>query len=137
MRSKILFLTLLLLAGCRAPVSVEQFVKGAGPYSFPLDLSDTTVVYDLDFYTMLDAPVTDGEMPLVVHWKAPSGALFSETVYFPLSGKEFLGSTQVRAPYRAGVSPSEPGLWSMVVSVPDTVSVPGLLGLGLVVTKSH
>lgn len=138
MRSKFLVIgaLCLLMAGCRAPVSLESFVKGSGPYAFDLDLSDTTVVYDLDFYTMLDAPVARGEMPLVVHWKAPSWALYSETVYLPLSGGSgFPGSPQVRAPYRSGVSPEEPGRWTMAVSVPDTVSVPGLLGLGLVVTR--
>ena len=125
---------------CRQPGSVELFVPGeTGPFAFSVDLSDTTAAYDFDFYTRLDGRhrdiLSDTEMPMTVTWTAPSGALYVETVYVPLSGSdETFYSRQVRAPYRSDVVPAEAGAWQIRVSLP--VSVPGLRGLGLIVKRN-
>ena len=48
-------MALFLLTGCREPMSVEKFVKGEGPYTFFVDMGDSTAVYDFDLYTRVDA----------------------------------------------------------------------------------
>ena len=133
----IVLLSLAALAGCREPMSVEKFVKGEGPYTFFVDMSDSTAVYDFDLYTRVDAPLDSlrkmTAMPLQVTWTSPSFHVFREDVYLPMEGKTSLFSRQVRAPYRAGVRSSEWGQWQVVVRVPDAPA--GLCGMGLVVER--
>jgi len=127
----------LLLSGCREPMSVERFVEGEGPYTFFVDLSDTTATYDFDFYTRVDAPRDSlrnlRALPLTVSWSSPSFHVFREEVYMPMEGESTFYSRQIRVPYRAGVRPEEPGPWTLTVLVADPPE--GLRGLGLVVTR--
>ncbi len=120
----------LLLSACREPASVETFIPGDGPYEFVLDMADTTVGYNLDFFTRIDAASGQeipSEMPLLVQWKSPSDSLLREKVYLPLAA-------EVYEPYRAGVSPVEAGLWTLTVYAPSAPE--GLRGLGLVLTRT-
>ena len=125
------------LAGCREPMSVEKFVRGEGPYTFFVDMVDSTASYDFDFYTRVDAPLDSlrkmQALPLQVTWTSPSFHVFREDVYLPMEGKTSLFSRQVRAPYRAGVRPEEWGPWQVVVRVQDPPE--GLCGMGLVVER--
>jgi hypothetical protein len=133
----IAFLLGILLTSCREPMSMEKFVKGEGPYTFFVDMVDSTASYDFDFYTRVDAPLDSLRklvaMPLQVTWTSPSFHVFREDVYLPMEGKTSLFSLQVRAPYRAGVRPEEWGPWQVVVRVPDPPE--GLCGMGLVVHR--
>ena len=119
-------------------MSVERFVKGEGPYTFFVDMSDSTAAYDFDLYTRVDAPVDTlkkmAALPLQVTWTSPSFHVFREEVYLPMEGKMSLFSKQVRAPYRAGVQPNEWGQWQVVVRVQDPPE--GLCGMGLVVSRN-
>jgi|GEM_PF-945525 len=141
MRKALLAVLPVLLAAlsCREPLSSERFVRGEGPFTFPVDMTDTAAAYDFDFYTRVDARPDEivrlGEVPVVVRWHSPADSLYDETVYLPLQGRTSFFTRDVRAAYRADVRPYEAGLWTVTVSLPDTVSVPGLRGLGLVVTK--
>ena len=130
-------LSLAALAGCREPMSVERFVKGEGPYTFFVDMTDTTAAYDFGLYTRVDAPLDTlkklAALPLQVTWTSPSFHVFREEVYLPMEGKMSLFSKQVRAPYRAGVRPEEWGPWQVVVRVQDPPE--GLCGMGLVVHR--
>jgi hypothetical protein len=38
-------------------MSVERFVGGEGPYTFFVEMGDSTASYDFDFYTRVDAPL--------------------------------------------------------------------------------
>ena len=108
---------------------MEKFVKGEGPYTFFVDMSDSTASYDFDLYTRVDAPVDSlrklAALPLQVTWTSPTFHVFREEVYLPMEGKMSLFSKQVRAPYRAGVR----------VRVQDPPE--GLCGMGLVVAKNR
>ena len=108
---------------------MEKFVKGEGPYTFFVDMSDSTASYDFDLYTRVDAPVDSlrklAALPLQVTWTSPTFHVFREEVYLPMEGKMSLFSKQVRAPYRAGVRPEEWGPWQVVVR------------MGLVVAKNR
>ena len=134
-------LLLLSAVSCREPMGSECFVPGEGPFSFPVDMADTTASYDFDFYTRVDALPNEiarlTELPLVVCWQSPSDSLYAETVWMPMQGPSSFFTRDVHTPYRADVRPREAGLWTMTVSLPDTVSVPGLRGLGLVITKKR
>ena len=129
----------ILLTGCREPMSVERFVKGEGPYTFFVEMSDSTASYDFDLYTRVDAPADSlrklAALPLQVTWTSPTFHVFREEVYLPMDGKMSLFSKQVRAPYRAGVRPEEWGPWQLVVRVQDPPE--GLCGMGLVVTRKR
>ena len=136
-----LALLTLLLASCRAPASMEQFVRvqdrAEDGYHFSADLSDTTHCYDFTFYTRLDGRA--GEMPadplpLTVTWVSPSQEGFTETVWLDVTGRpDSWFSRQIYAPYRSGVAVKEPGKWQLIVSTPGT---PALRGLGLRVAKT-
>jgi hypothetical protein len=130
--------SLMLFTGCREPMSVEEFVKGEGPYTFFVDMTDSTATYDFDFYTRVDAPQDSlrkmQALPLTVTWTSPSFHVFKEEVYLPMEGHLSLFSRDVRAPYRAGVRPREWGPWQMTVRVTDPPE--GLRGMGLVVARN-
>ena len=123
----------LLAVSCREPGSVESFIRGEGPYVFTVDMTDSTAVYDLDLYTRIDAREYPAQLPLNISWKAPSGILFSETVYLPVGRGTSFFSHDAYAPYRAGVVPSQWGEWTVTVTVPSAPE--GLCGMGLVVKK--
>ena len=135
----IAFLCCILLTGCREPMSVEKFVRGEGPYTFFVDMVDSTAAYDFDFYTRVDAPLDSlrklQALPLTVTWTSPSFHVFKEEVYLPMEGHMSLFSKEVRAPYRAGVQPEEWGQWVVNVRVTDPPE--GLRGMGLVVVRKR
>jgi hypothetical protein len=134
-----IILLVCLFAGCREPMSMEKFVEGEGPYTFFVDMGDTTATYDFDFYTRIDAPadtlVRMTSLPLQVTWTSPTFHVFREDVYMPLEGRITAFSRQVRVPYRAGVRPEEPGPWTIMVRVTDPPK--GLRGMGLVVERKR
>ena len=132
-------LLLVLVSGCREPMSVERFVKGEGPFTFFVDMSDSTATYDFDFYTRVDAPLDSlrklSALPLQVTWTSPTFHVFREDVYMPMEGRTSFFSREVRAPYRADVRPEEPGPWTLSVRVEDAPD--GFCGLGLVVKRKR
>ena len=132
-----MFIVSLLLTGCKEPMSVERFVKGEGPYTFFVEMEDSTASYDFDFYTRVDAPLDSlrrmEALPLTVTWTSPSFHVFKEEVYLPMDGQTTFFSRQVRAPYRSGVRPEEWGQWVLAVRVADPPE--GLRGMGLVVRR--
>ena len=138
-RASYILLFFLLLTGCKEPMSVERFVKGEGPFTFFVDMSDSTATYDFDFYTRVDAPLDSlrklAALSLQVTWTSPSFHVFREDVYMPMEGRTSFFSREVRAPYRADVSPEEPGPWTLSVRVEDIPE--GFCGLGLVVKRKR
>lgn len=120
------FLALSLVVSCGKPASYEQFVRvdqaADGVYSFDLDFTDSTAVYDIGFYT----PAVDGEcsLPLAVSWFSGDGLLqMEERVYLAL------GREDVIKEYRTRVSPAPAGVWELKVRVTDAPE--GFLGLGI------
>lgn len=143
MPNKILtyLLCLLLAAACREPSSVEQFIAAPGPYEFQVEMRDTTVLYDFSFYTRLDGYPSElqeaQELPLRITWISPSGKNYTENVYMPLTGRSSLFSRQVLQPYRTNVQPVQPGLWTLMVTVPYSDGREILRGLGLTVSQHY
>ena len=136
-RAPYILLLLLLLTGCKEPMSVERFVKGEGPYTFFVDMTDSTASYDFDLYTRVDAPMDSlrkmTSLPLTVTWTSPTFHVFKEDVYMPMEGQGSFFSRQIRVPYRAGVRPTEWGKWVIAVRVNNPPE--GLRGMGLVVER--
>ena len=118
-------------------MSVERFVKGEGPYTFFVEMTDSAASYDFDLYTRVDAPKDSlkkmTSLPLTVTWTSPSFHVFKEDVYMPTEGQGSFFSRQIRAPYRAGVRPTEWGQWVIAVRVNNPPE--GLRGMGLVVER--
>ena len=117
------------LCCCSRPTEREIFVKAVNAvgnvYSFELPMEDSLATYDLSFYTRIDSPVSRraaGSLELDVRWESPSGEAADETVYMDVT-------SQVET-YRSGVSPLEPGVWTLKVQVVNPPE--GLRGLGLV-----
>ena len=135
-----LLFVLLLAVACREPFSVEQFIPAPGPYTFQVDMTDTTSLYDFTFYTRLDGNPAElqaaRELPLRITWTSPSHSAYTENVYMPLEGRSELFSRQVYQPYRTGVSPVEAGIWTMTVAIPYSDGREVIRGLGLVVTQT-
>lgn len=98
-----------------------------------MDLSDSTAVWDISFYTRVDAADAPSEMELSATWTSPSAESLTETVYLPLSEGTSFFSREACVPYRTAVAPAERGLWTLTVTVPFPPD--GLRGLGLVVTR--
>jgi hypothetical protein len=129
-----------LLAACREPFSAEQFVRGAGPYVFTVDMSDTTAAYDFDLFTRLDGWHTEiqalNSTLLRAEWRSPSDSVLVEKVYLPLKGSRLYYYTKdIYQPYRADVRPVEPGLWTLTIRPEDRAQLLPLRGMGLVVKK--
>ena len=121
-------------AACSRPTSTETFLRGSGPYTFTVDMADSTAAYDFDLYTRVDAAGDPGSILLNITWKAPSDSAFTESVYLPVSQGASPFSRDAYAPYRAGVVPVENGIWTVTVAVPRPPE--GLCGMGLVVRRS-
>ena len=123
---------------CREPVSIENFVKNPdGPWSFKVDMTDSTRTYDIWLYTRTDTrPSRLNQVsciPLDMKWTSPEGKTFSETVFMPVrdSVRHFFYSGESSRPYRTGLSPVEHGIWSLEASVPDSARIKGFRGLGI------
>ena len=136
-------LLLLFVTGCVSQMGSEEFIRGKGPYCFAVDFSDSLCTYDLALYSRIDAREKNiramGELPVTIVWTAPDGAgEFSESAFLPLDGeRRGYFSRQVWQRYRKGVKPSVYGEWTISVSIPDTVRVRGLRGMGLEVLRDY
>lgn len=141
-RSSLYILLALFVISCAEPLSTEQFIPGGGPYTFTVDMSDTTAVYDFDLYTRLDGDPEDliplkGTL-LRAEWRSPSDSLLVEKIWLPLTGtRQSFFSRQVYEPYRADMRPVEPGLWTLTFRQEDRSQVVPFRGLGLVVKKNR
>ena len=127
---------LLLLASCSNPRSVETFApteEGSAAYRFELDLSDTSVFYDLSFYGRIDADraLLDSlqALPLEVVFNAPDNTLYGESVAVPLRRDHPL-SASFSVPYRSHMRPVLPGTWLLTLTAPDGLE--GLQGVGII-----
>ncbi len=125
-----------LAVSCMEPLSTEKFIRGEGPYSFTVDMSDSTAVYCLDFYTRVDARECPPSLPVVISWTSPSDSVYSESGIIPLIGRRSVFSTDIYAPFMVDVSPYESGVWTLGV-VPMAQLPKGFRGLGLVVSKKR
>jgi len=119
----VLFLTA--VCACSRPVSEEYFIlKGNAPdgvYAFTLDLSDTTVTYDISFFLRPDRRDPSG-FPLTVSWYQGDSLRYTENLFFP-AGKE-------TAPYRSGVRMSDPGEWTLCLE--PCCPPAGFSGIGVI-----
>lgn len=135
----------ILAVSCSEPRVSETFVPfektdSLGRYCFELELTDSTVLYDLSFYSRIDCTRSQfcqiREFPLEVTMVSPSAVEYSELVYIPVSafgpgdGPDYVFYEK----YRSGLVPVEYGVWKMSVKVPD---IKGMRGLGLVVEKKQ
>ena len=128
---------LALAVACSNPKSVESFAPAekqeATAYSFSLDLSDTTLVWDLAFYGRIDGTREELEgfdaLPLDVRFTAPDGSRYGEHVLVPLHRDSPL-SLSFHETYRRGMKPVLPGQWELTLSAPDAPE--GLRGVGII-----
>lgn len=130
------------LLSCSEPRMTEMFVRpqqkdADGSYAFCLEMDDSLSVYSLDFYTRIDCPPEDfaalGDMQLDIRLYSPAGKEYSECVYLPVgtfSASRYFSKDYI-VPYRSGFRPSEPGSWTMKVTVIREEAVKGLRGLGV------
>ncbi len=134
----ILLSALLLFAASCRPASYEQFIRADqaqdGEYVFALDLSDSTVTYDLSLYTRVDpalmaAATPSAELALQVCWQSTAGEAMSENVYLPYGAAG--GTVQL---YRSGIKPSPAGEWRLTIT-PMTPPA-GLRGLGIICKRN-
>ena len=132
----------LILVACVRSPSTERFILSEdstdGVYSFPLDMADSLVSYDIWLYSRIDArkhkPSSYEGVPLEITWVSPSGELYGEDLYFPAfttdSGvRRSFFSRQIKSLYRSGVVPRESGLWTLKIKV--GVETEGFRGLGV------
>lgn len=127
---------LLLAASCSNPKSVEPFAPAeeeATAYRFTLDLSDTTLVWDLGFYGRIDGTREELEglevLPLQVLFTAPDGSTYGERVRVPLHRDTPL-SLSFDETYRRSMKPVLPGEWELTLTAPDAPE--GLTGVGII-----
>lgn len=126
----LLFLFCCLALSCTPPGAYEKFVPAPGTeeniYIFDVDLSDTTCLYDVSFYTKVDTPlVKPREMKsfkMDIFWVSPSDVRFEEIVYYP--------SWETTVLYRSSVEVAEAGEWRLAIQLTDPPK--GLRGLGVV-----
>ena len=133
------------LASCSAPMVSERFRQlsdrdSLGRFCFDLDMSDSLVRYDIEFYTRVDCSVMSfaslPDIPVNVELVSPSGVSFSEDVFLAKStfNVERMGTYDSRVPYRVDCIPVEYGGWKMFLSVP---AVRGLCGMGVIMSAKR
>ena len=139
-------LSLLAVWACSRPISTEQFIPASqaegGVYPFAADFSDSLGRYDLYLYTKVDHNVWkfldfDGTS-LALEWESPSGRCYADTVFLQPSDvtHSTYFSQAIRVLYRSGVSPKEPGQWTIRLSlVGDDAYREGLRGFGLQIVR--
>lgn len=136
-------LALLAAMSCARPSMVEEYRlvderDSTGRFSYDLDLSDSASVYDLLFYTRFDCPSKTfsalEDLQVNVEIVSPSGTVYGETVYIPVSGfkSDKRGTYDSKVEYRRGLVPVECGIWEMKLAVPQTK---GLRGIGVINVK--
>lgn len=130
MKNLLPLLLLLLAVSCRQPQSTETFLRGTGPFEFAVDMGDSTLVYDFDLFSRIDATEFPSQLQLDIAWKNPVDSVFTETVWLPVSRGNSFFSQEAYAPYRADVVPAVFGPWTLSVAVPNPPE--GFRGLGLV-----
>ncbi|MCR5019309.1 MAG: hypothetical protein K6A64_11000 [Bacteroidales bacterium] len=141
------FFCLMYIVACREPSVSEEFIPAPGPYEFALDFSDSLAKYDVALFTRIDSHEKTmralGELPVTATWVAPSldGEVplgtFTEEFFLPLEGaRRSYFSRQVWHPYRSGVVPAVYGEWKLTLSLPDSIKVHGMRGMGVEVVKS-
>lgn len=122
-----------LVLSCTRPDTYEKFVPAPGTedniYLFDIDLSDSTSLYDVSFYTKVDTPVVKPKrlesFKMHIFWVSPSDIRLEETVYYP--------SWETIVPYRTGIKVSEAGEWRLAIQITDPPK--SLRGLGVIVKR--
>ena len=141
----VLLCAVMALSACSEPLSSDTFVRNSqrdalGMYSFDLDMSDSTYVYDMDLYTRFDGSVRKirnvGNIPLKIRVYDAEGNCYEEQSCLTASSSASSGafSRYCRVPYRHGCVPKNFGLWKIQIETPGPESA-GMTGLGLIVTK--
>lgn len=136
---------LMMLFSCSGPSSEEQFVKfgdrADGRYVFSADMSDSLSVYDMSLYTRIDCSrrefASEGDIRTEILLVSPSGKEYGETVYLCRSAFTTSDSLswEFMQDYRSGIHPSEFGIWTVSVRIPEDESIPGFRGLGLILSR--
>lgn len=114
-----------MLSSCSRPVQVETYVgarhrNADGMYSMTVDMSDTLASYDFTIFTRLDLRKSqfeqlDGSIGVGAEWVAPDSTRYREFFYIPKDS--YSSSTSFSKdyflPYRRGVVPNLPGVWTV------------------------
>ena len=139
---KNLIIMVCILSACSAPSSTESFVRCGdrtdGKYVFSADMSDSSEVYAMAFYTRIDCSKAEfaglKDIRADIVFVSPSGDRYGETVFFPKSAFRTSDSLtwNFSEEYREGISPIECGLWRVEVNIPEDDDIKGFRGLGMV-----
>ncbi len=146
LKTALILAVLTAAVSCVQPSSTETFIRSSerGPdraYRFSIDMSDSTLTYDLRLYTRIDCtPAQFDALPdpeLVMRYIAPSGLETNETFTIlkdDFSRREYF-TADYDMPCRTDFRPREHGIWQLCVTVSNEARIPGLLGLGLQVRR--
>ncbi len=139
---KTFIIMICILSACSAPSSTESFVRSGdrtnGKYVFSADMSDSSAVYAMAFYTRIDCSKAEfaglKDIRADIVFVSPSGDRYGETVFFPKSAFRTSDSLtwNFSEEYREGIRPIECGLWRVEVNIPEDDDIRGFRGLGLI-----
>lgn len=130
-------------SSCSQPVSSETFIPSSkvdslGYYTFEVDFSDSTKVYDVYFYTRLDMPFTRNipalDLPLEAIWKSPSGKNYRDLLVLSKEDTKQYFTKDYYSLYRKKISPNENGIWQLSTKIVSDVALIGeatLYGFGI------
>lgn len=136
-----IFVTIVaMMASCRPPGTQEYFERASkrdssGRYAYTLDMTDSTRIYSISFYTKLDEDFQDPIL-MEISFVSPSGKEYMEEVAVT---QDFLTETtsffsrEGIIKYRTGFTPAEFGNWQMYIMVrnhPDR-----LCGMGVILDR--
>lgn len=138
------YLAILLLAvSCSAPFQTEDFRPieerdSLGRFVYDIDMSDSLCSYDILLYTRMDCNYKEfgkiRDIKVEVGFSSPSGKVYSETVYLPVSSFISVrrGTYDCKVEYRKDMVPVEWGMWQMTLAMPE---LSGLHGMGIINRK--
>lgn len=114
-----------LSASCSRPDQIETFVRARhrdanGMYTMKVDMSDSLATYDFTLFTRIDCRPKkflglEDSFGVGAVWTSPDSTEYREFFYIP---KEKFSdptafSKAYKLPYRTGVVPNKPGIWTV------------------------
>ncbi len=130
---------------CKQPMFEEYYVDSKqidsnGVYHFSLDLSDTTLLYDMSFYLSLHCSNKDFEhfngLGLSITWRSPLDSIYREKVFvtknMQIASNSF--TKNLETDYRLGMRPIHRGVWHMGIR-PIATNYYKINGIGIRLTK--
>jgi len=144
-RAALILIVIAAAFSCTQPPSREMFISRekaeyGDTYAFDLDLSDTTVTFDVTLVTMFERkpfiPFGPDSLAVAMKWVSPSDSVYSDTTYVEMrmAADSTYFIKEVLTPLTVGPGRPENGTWRLMAKVKDAPEA--VRGLGIICSRN-